>query len=104
MAIPAATIYSRAAASTGSHVIRGLDISCRRRSGHRSRRRRRPSPCCTCTPDGPRLTELIGEPPLKSDAFLGLWGDHDAQAHTTYRLGRSYWDWLMIQSRMPGIA
>lgn len=39
-----------------------------------------------------------------SDAFRGLWGDHDAQAHTAYRLGRSYWDWLMIQSRMPGIV
>ncbi|MFJ8503537.1 hypothetical protein [Streptomyces avermitilis] len=55
-------------------------------------------------PDGPRLTEPIGEPPLMSDAFRGLWGDHDAQAHTAYRLGRSYWDWLMIQSRMPGIV
>ncbi|MFJ9968301.1 MmyB family transcriptional regulator [Streptomyces avermitilis] len=34
-------------------------------------------------PDDPQLTELIGELSLKSDAFRGLWADHDLQAHTT---------------------
>ncbi|MEU2589177.1 helix-turn-helix domain-containing protein [Streptomyces avermitilis] len=34
-------------------------------------------------PDDPQLTELIGELSLKSDAFRGLWADHDVQAHTT---------------------
>ncbi len=34
-------------------------------------------------PDDPQLTELVGELSLHSDAFRGMWADHDVIAHTT---------------------